>query len=187
MNTLIISDSLVIKSIFEDAIKEKNISLEFVNSSTKAQDDSYMAIFIDDSLKNLKDEIDYIQNNFDYNSLIILGNNNYEFDFSSIKKPFLSEDIQEIFSELEEESSMQISSILDINEIEKIKSLIAENEKIDKKESSFIKKIKDKKSLKLKNKKAKKLLKELLKLNKKELKKVLKKSNVTIKIEFKEN
>ncbi len=188
MNTLIISDSLVIKSIFEDAIKEKDISLEFVNSSKKSQSESYMVVFIDDTIKDLKDEIDYIQNNFDYNNLIILESNSCELtSFNNIKKPFLSEDIEKFFLELkEEESSVKISSILDIKEIEKIKSLIKDSEDIDK-NGNFIEKVKNRENIKVKNKKAKKLLKDLLKLEKKELKKLLKKSSITIKIKFKEN
>jgi hypothetical protein len=77
--------------------------------------------------------------------------------------------------------------VLDLDEIERIKSIMALDdfeEELTKKDP--IEALIAKENLKAKNKNAKKLLKELCKMEKKELKKLFKDAKVTIKIEFKD-
>ena len=79
------------------------------------------------------------------------------------------------------------TNILDPNEIERIKALMAleaDEEEILGDTTSFVDKMRAKESLKLKSKHSKQLLKELAILNKKELKKLLKGAKIRIKVEY---
>ncbi len=189
MNILIISNSLVVLELFKKVAHEEEIEAEFVNSVFEATNDSYSAIFIDDILKDLDKEIEYIQNHFDYNYLIIIGKDSQNLASLTLPKPFLITDIKEILKDIKEESSeVDIKSVLDINEIEKIKKIMQEQERENssKRKSGFKEALKEHKNIKAKNKEAKKLISYLCKMDKKELQKLFKEAKITLKIEFKD-
>jgi len=193
MNILVISNSLIVKELFKKAAKKEDIEIEFQNSVFNAQEEGYSAIFIDDSTKNLEQEIDFIQDNFDYNHLIIIAQEENKYNYQTLTKPFLLDDIIELIEELKEENSeVEINSVLDINEIEKIKELmqLTEEPKAKEKKKKKSLKIKDileeKKDIKLKNKELKKFLKKLSKADKKLINKLFDEATITLKIEFKD-
>ncbi len=182
MNILVISNALVVLELFKQASAKKGIQAELVHSLKEAKGDSYSVIFIDDTIHRLKEEIDVIQNSFDYNELIIIGKESQNLASRTLPKPFLLEDILLLLEELEDEYGSLVQSVLDINEIEKIKKLMQETEETA---HSLLDNLKEQKKLKAKNKEAKQLLKELCTLEKKELKKLFKKYKISIKIERK--
>ena len=199
MKFLVITHSKILNDFFKLVISSDT---EFVKSAKDAKSNNYVAIFIDD-IVNVKEELDYIQNNLTYHYLILIGSGDKEdFDFI-LNKPFLPKDlenlikslemvkdidiienIEELANELTTPSSTQIkTNILDPVEVAKIKELIMQDEE----STNYLELVKKRESIKLKNKKAKKFLKDFCKLPLKERKAILKKAKVLIKIDFKEN
>jgi len=185
MNILVISNSLIILELFKRALENKNLQGELTQSAQEAKSDSYSAIFLDDTLPNILEEIDFIHNNFDFNEIVIIGEDRYNIASLELKKPFLMSDIESLLLEIQEEySSEEIGSILDINEIKKIKEIMKQSEE-EPLESNLFYKLKKEKKIIATKKEASKLLKKLCKMDKKERKKLLKKVQLTITIKVK--
>jgi len=189
MSILIISNSLVVEEVFKIALANKNIQMEFVKNVEDANEDSYSVIFLDEGISNIKEQINIIDNYIDYSELVAIANNEKEYTDFLLKKPFLPQDIENIIEQIniELEKRAEPANVLDLEEIERIKSIIELNESDEEIiKENFLNKLYEKESFKAKNKKAKKLLKELCKMGKKERKELLDNAKITIKIEFKD-
>jgi hypothetical protein len=188
MRILILSNSLVVTELFKLAL-DNDIKSEYKQNIDDANKNSYEIIFIDDTLINFEKQIENIESNLDYKELVIIANGDNEFSNKTLKKPFLPKDIRKIIEDInnELESKNEPANVLDLDEIERIKSIIELNEyeeKINKKK--FADTLKSKESIKAKNKEAKKLIKELCKMSKKEQKELFGSAKVTIKIDYKD-
>jgi hypothetical protein len=187
MSILILSNSLVVIELFKIALLSKYSNVEFAQSISSAQQDSYDIIFVDENISNLNSQIEDIESNIDYGELIAITNSPSEYATVTLKKPFLAEDINRLLEELEQKKQeSEPANVLDLDEIERIKSIMALNDY----EENLIKKdpieaLSARESFKAKNKNAKKVLKELCKMDKKKLKELFKSAKVTIKIDFK--
>ena len=188
MRILILSNSLVVTELFKLAL-DSSIKSEYKQNIDNADKESYDIIFIDDSLVDFNKQIERIESDIEYNELIAIANEDNELVSKTLKKPFLPKDITKIIEDVkkEQEHKSEPANVLDLDEIERIKSIIELNEyeeKINRKK--FTDSLKSKESIKAKNKEAKKLIKELCKMSKKEQKELFKSAKVTIKIDFKD-
>ncbi len=187
MQILVITQSVVVEGLFKVVAQSQELNVHFVKSAKESEEESFDVIFIDDIMPNLKEEIEYINNNFSFNEIAILGKRE-AFNLPLIHKPFLPQDIFEFLQKvktLQEVKEDKLPNVLDPYEVERIKALLAleESEKKIIKED-YINRLAQKESLTLKNKKAKKLIKLLCSLSKKERKKLLKDATITLKISF---
>jgi len=188
MHILILSNSLVVTELFKLAL-DNDIKSEFKQNINDANRDSYDIIFIDDSLIDFDKQIESIESEIDYKELVAITNSDNEYSNKILQKPFLPKDITNTINEIKQEleKKNEPANVLDLEEIEKIKSIIELNEYEDKlNKKSTIDSLKSKESFKAKNKEAKKLLKELCKMDNKEVKELFKSAKVTIKIDFKD-
>ena len=187
MRILILSNSLVVTELFKLALNQENLDSEFKQNIKDASFASYDMIFVDESILNLKSQIEHIEDEIEYKELIAISNGEAEYASRVLKKPFLPEDIKKSIESFKENSTKEPANVLDLEEIERIKSIIELNEYEDKlTQKSAVESLAAKESFKAKNKEAKKVLKELCKMDKKELKELFKNSKVTIKIDFKD-
>jgi hypothetical protein len=186
MNILVISYSSIVIELLKLVFKDSNIKSEHTKSAKSAQSDSYDIIFIDDSSPDLKEQIIDIQDNFSFTKLILIGSCDCEeLVDSSVKKPFLPKDIKDIIDSTQEELK-QKSNVLNLEEIAKIKELMAQEDISQEGDTqSPIDALVEQENLKLKGKDAKEFLYECRGLTKKELKKLLKGAKVSVKIEYK--
>jgi hypothetical protein len=189
MKILVISNSTVIVEIFKLALENKDFELEFVNHIEDAKDDFYSIIFIEEDSLNIKEQIDIIENYINYKELVSIGTQEREYSNLLLKKPFLPKDIEKFIEQIDKdlEEKDEPANVLDLEEIEKIKSLIQESEieeELIKKDA--IEKFKDKESFKVKKKKAKKFLQELCLMDESVREELLDSAKITIKIEFKD-
>jgi len=186
MDILVLSNSLIVNELFKLAISS-DINAEFITTSNSAKNDFYDAIFVDETISNLDNEVEFLQHNINYNNLIAIASQEQQFTQNILKKPFLPQDIQNLLQSFKTSQPSQPSNILDLEEIERIKSIMQldlEEENI-KKQNPLVA-LEEKKSFKAKNKKAKEVLKKLCKMKKTELKELLKNAKLTIKVEFKD-
>jgi len=190
MNILVISNSTIVKELIKLVIQENNFNAEFKNSAKNADNINYTTVFLDDTVNNLKEQVEFIKSKLGGELVLISSKKDNEIENIDkiLRKPFLPNDIKEILNSCRNEEQKKIkTNILDPEEIAKIKELmgIEETSESIEYEKSYILMLEDKATLKVKNKKAKKLLYELSSLGKKELKKLLKDANITIKIKYK--
>lgn len=190
MNILVISYSSVVIELLKLVFKDDNIKSEHIKSTDNAQSESYDIVFIDDSTPNLKEQIEDLRDNFSYAKLILIGNcSSEELVDIVVKKPFLPKDIKEIIKDvkfnLQNRISKKETNVLNLEEIAKIKELMALDDIKKSKEITTIDKLEEKTNLKLKGKDAKEFLYECRGLTKKELKKLLKGAKISIKINYK--
>jgi len=195
MILLIVSKSLIVSELLKIVLDEKKIDAEYVSSAKDAEDINYNIIFIDNSIDNLFEEIEFIKDNLK-GEIILLGNADSSIENrveKVVNKPFLPEDIAEILNSYQksaEEKSIQKevkTNILDPLEIVKIKELMQEDDDDDIDHRTYLEKLEDRENLKLKKKEAKEFLYEILPLTKKELKRLLKGAKISIKIDFKKS
>jgi len=190
MNILVISNSTIVKELIKLVIQENNFNAEFKNSAKNADNINYTTVFLDDTVNNLEEQVEFIKSKLGGELVLISSKKDNEIENIDkiLRKPFLPNDIKEILNSCRNEEQKEIkTNILDPEEIAKIKELmgIEETSESIEYEKSYILMLEDKATLKVKNKKAKKLLYELSSLGKKELKKLLKDANITIKIKYK--
>jgi len=189
MDILIVTNSPVVLEMFKMAFLDKDINMEFVKSVDEAKKDSYFIVFIDDTVLNIDSQIDTLENYINYNELVGIVANEADFANHILKKPFLPENLTSLVNSIlkEADSKDEPANVLDLEEIEKIKSIIALNESEELfAKKSVVEKLKDKESFKAKNKKAKKILKELCKMSNSELDELFASAKVTIKVDFKD-
>jgi len=191
MNILIISNSLIVKELLKLVLDGKDFNVEYKNRVQEANETHYALIFIDNTAKNLIEQIDFLEERVS-GKIVLLGSSDSAVDEivdRVIQKPFLPADIEELLDTIEiSQEPKPKTKILDPDEIARIKALMAlddeeSEEPLD--ELDYIERLEEKESLKLKKKEAKELIYELAKLSKKEIKNLLKGAKVSIKIEYK--
>jgi len=187
MNILVVSYSTIVIELLKLVFKENSIKNEHIKSVNNAKSDSFSVIFIDDSTINLKEQLEDIINNFSYSKLVFIGNADKNIENMVdivVKKPFLPKDIKEIIDDIDFNKENVRTSVLDAQEIAKIKELMNLDDEILNNNNIFDN-LRDKKDIILKRKEAKDFLLDCTKQSKKELKKMLKGAKISVKIKFK--
>ncbi len=184
----VISNSLIVKELLKLIFKKRDEKIHYLHSNEIDRlHDS--VVIIDDTLSELKS----IQNRLkaNNNTIILLGESTEIDTDYSLKKPFLPKDIDTLLEKIplkKREKSIK-TKVLNPDEIAHIKALMDLDDEYtgDSEELTPIELLEFRESLKLKGKEAKEFLYEITTLQAKELKKLLKKSNISIKISFKDS
>jgi len=136
MNILLINKNPVISKLITLCLHDDSIMFEELEDLFEIKDDSYDIVFIDSSSYTplVDDYLSHI--NAELKILLLPSNSTLNYDDNiftyTIEKPFLPSQIKKIIDTLPQivnrEDTKSKSEILNVNEIEKIKSILVESE-----------------------------------------------------------
>ncbi len=185
----VISNSLIVKELLNLIFKKRDEKILYLHSNEI--DTLYdSVVIIDDTLDELKSTHSRLKAN--NNTTVLLGESTEIDTDYSLKKPFLPKDIEELLKKIPQKSIKKKdikTKVLDPDEIAHIKALMDLDDEYtgDSEELTPVELLEFRESLKLKGKEAKEFLYEIATLQTKKLKKLLKKSDISIKISFKDS
>jgi len=103
MNALVVTSSVVVEKLLSLTFEKNGIESEIVDNLDKASSNDYSVILVDDIIENAGNVINEIKNEFDYNKLVLIGNNEElakECDLI-LKKPFIANDVESMLEEVD--------------------------------------------------------------------------------------
>jgi len=126
MHILLINNNPVVSRLLKLCVKNRDIEVEEIKDTKDANKESYDILFVDDVLYS--DEVAlFMEHSTLFKSVLFCFEKEYYHLFdTTIKKPFLPSQITQVIEEVSKalEQLEQKKSVLDTNELKKIKALL---------------------------------------------------------------